>query len=241
MTNPNVQTFLNEVFKIIGVYSTGEDMSAEDMDTGLRALNSMLASWYKQRYLKPNLDRLEFTTVSGVATYLFGVDDLSGNTLASAVRPIQVLSAYLVKTGDYDKPISVIAPEEYDRLYDKSSAGDPHKLAYDPGLSTGYMWIYRVPDGAFTVKMRCLVEHGAYSSALDTFLLPNMYWEAVMFNLALRLCSRFGTRLQAQDARTAQFELDELKSVNQNPAPVAKQESSIYRSRSGGLSVRGTR
>lgn len=230
----NVRSLVNRSMKILGVYSTGENVSAGDAAECFEALNDMMATWWSQRYFKQNLDQISWTTVSGVGEYMFGPDDGSGNEIASSSRMLQVFSGFIRITDSSDYPIEVRNVQDYDRIGAKSVPGIPSMMAYSPNQSTGYLVMSPVPDGAFVVKLRCSVGHTAYTSLDQEVVEPMEYHEAMIWGLAVRLSSTFGRTLQAQDYALATMLEDNLKNINQNPPPLAKFESGVYRNRSRG-------
>lgn len=218
----NVRSILNRALKMTGCYGVGMTPSADDIEAALDQLNSMLASWYLQRYLLPNLTRLEFTTAAGQRIYIFGSDDGSGYTLASSTRPLQIQSGFLTISTDLDQNIEIVAQEEYNRISNKNTAGYPEKLTYNPGESTGYAWMSPVPDAAYNITVMCLVAHTDYTSLDATFRFPNYYTDAVIYNLAVNLAPMFGKKIHPVTAGRADSLLRDLKRVNQNPPPIAE-------------------
>ena len=161
----------------LGVYSPGEDVSAEDMATGLEALNLMLKSWGGRGITC-------WTDIDGTATITGG-----NASVTLSPRPLFVTEARVVITATNERPLSEWGNADYARLPNKAAVGTPtiFSLRYTPSNVTMRVW--PVPSSDMTVKYgfaRVIEDVGGTTDAIDV---PQEWLECVVKNLAVNLPS----------------------------------------------------
>jgi hypothetical protein len=166
---------VTKAYNDIGVYSPGEELTADDMASGIEALNLMLKSWGGRGITC-------WTDIDGTAT-ITGADA----DVVLSPRPLFVTEARVVITATNERPLSEWENADYARLPNKAAVGTPtiYSLRYTPAAAT--MRIWPVPSTSMTIKYgyaRTIEDVALTSDALDV---PQEWLECVIKNLAINL------------------------------------------------------
>jgi hypothetical protein len=149
---------------------------------------------------------LQWTTVSGApsgttVTLAAALTDDAGEGnyvycyQTKLIRPLRIVDAFVrqVAAGN-DVPCRVMSREEYNRFGSKSSEGTPVQLYYDPQSNTGNLYIYPTFS---SVQQLLFIQFEKpiddFATTADDFDMPQEWAEALMWNLAWRLCPSYQT------------------------------------------------
>lgn len=182
-----VQEMLKAAMRTIGVLATGETPTAEELNDGMEALNTMLKSWAAQGIMVYASTEITVSLVASTASYSVG----TGGTVA-VTRPSTVLGGFIRDSGGHDYPINVISEGEYRGISEKATTSRPTSVFYDPLYSLGYFRFYPTPNASETAYLDCLVPWTAFTALTDTVSFPPEYERAIKFNLALELAPEYG-------------------------------------------------
>ena len=170
------RTLISDAYRKIGVVAGDTDMTSDEAQLGLRVLDRMLKSWQAMGH---NLwTKAEQTlTLTTAASYTL-----------SPVRPLQILSARLVRNG-IELPMWEMTREEYDYLPNKATTGTPTQFYYDRQREDAlfYIWPVLATASGETIKItyeREIEDQTQLSVVPD---IPGEWWEAVVYNLAAKL------------------------------------------------------
>lgn len=164
----------------LGVYSPGESPTADDMVTGIQALNLMLKTWGGDGITC-------WTDIDGTAT-ITGTDP----DVVLSPRPLSVTEARVVISSTNERPLSEWENAEYARLPNKSAVGVPtiYSLRFTPTAVTMRVW--PVPSTDMTVKYGYARTIGDVSATTDPIDVPQEWLETVCMCLADRLAPIYG-------------------------------------------------
>ena len=171
---------VNEVtdaaYRKIGIKSP---TSTEDT-YALEAINNMISQWGGE-FLVPYFTKESFTLTAGTSEYTIG----SGGDF-DTVRPLSIDQAYLrVDTIDYH--LKVISGKQEGMVRMKSYEGRPEEVAYLPEYSLGKILFDCEPDDTYTVYFTFRKNFTRFTAITDTISLPDEYFEALTYNLTIRL------------------------------------------------------
>jgi hypothetical protein len=132
-----------------------------------------------------------------------------------------VTDAFVRDAGGTDTPLEILAQGEYDRLPDKTvSTGRPMAMFFDPGpaqaaSAAGVISLYPAPDSStqytlYLGEQKPLAEFGRPSDAV-TF--QPAYYEALEYNLALRLWRQYHEDARPIPADIVTLARDSLKVI----------------------------
>ncbi|MBE9570037.1 MAG: hypothetical protein IMF11_05395, partial [Proteobacteria bacterium] len=169
-----------------------------------RMLNSFSADGLNLHYRKEE----SFSLVSGTPDYEIG----SGATF-DTVRPITIEQAW-IRDSDYDYPMGIRPAAEYWGLSDKTIEGRPVKLYYALTYPSGTIYLYYVPDSAYTMHIVSQKPLLTYASAPTEIVLPGEYEDALVLNLAIRMASRYGKATSGELQLSARETLGNMRGLN---------------------------
>lgn len=187
-----VSDILSDALSLAGATAIDEPATASEQQLALRTVNVMLDKWSANRLLLRSTTELEFTTTANKSSYTVAA---SGADI-TAPKPLRVLTGYY-RQNNVDTPVEIITIEEYDNLTDKSVAtGPPTYIAYDPGaaqqsVQTGTFYIYLTSDQPYLIHLETDSYLTEFASVTDTVSFAPAYYEAIIYNLAVRLFRHF--------------------------------------------------
>ncbi len=210
---------ITAAMSLIGVTEIDETPSASEMQLGLTTINILLDRWSTQRLLLRATTYLSFPLVIGQASYFIG---LSGPDIV-APKPLKIYSAYYRMSGDVDEPIDVIDRTTYDNLADKNiGTGPPEYICYYPGAAqqttqTGQFFVYLTPDQAYIMNLELDTYLTEFATIFDTVTFEPAYYEALVYNLAVRLFRHYhgiADQIPADIVGIANNSIANLKTLN---------------------------
>jgi len=151
---------------------------------------------------------VQWTTVNGAPsgdtvtlTAALTDDASSGNYVycyqTKLIRPLRVTEAFVRQLGatlltSNDVPCRVMSREEYNMFGQKSSAGTPVQLYYDQQSNTGNLYLYPVfqnVEQLLFIQFEKPIDD--FGSASEDFDMPQEWAEALMWNMAWRMCPAY--------------------------------------------------
>lgn len=167
----------------------GDDVVLTDAETqyAMEALNMMLDSWSNDSMLIYHVEMEQFSTIANHNPHTWG----TGGDFNS-VRPIRLLAAKVRDANNIDLDLPIMSYNDYAEVKDKLAiAAYPQRLYYDNGWPNGSIYFYPVPSAIHTVT---LWSEKPLQSATDIYTVlsyPPGYFEAIKYNLALRLAPEY--------------------------------------------------
>lgn len=178
-----------KALRLIGVLDATETAGADEMASAVSSLNIMIKAWAGKNIFLWTKTEDSFSLVSATASYLFG----SGGT--KTYKPLRIMSVRYVVSSTNEIPLTRLTREEYFDLPDKTSAGVPTSFYYDPQRATGRLYLWPVLAGTNTIKYtyaRMFEDMDDVGNEAD---FPQEWYEALIYNLAIRCAPEFGKRL----------------------------------------------
>lgn len=176
-----------------GINGVGQTPLADDANTGLQFLSSMVAQWQRRRWLVWSLtDIAKIST--GATTYTVGP---TGDFVVA--RPDRIESAYarLLPTTSglsVDVPLTIIeAREDYNQITVKSLSTFPGAVFYESAFPVGVLHFWPIPpSGQFELHIATKTGLPGYTALTDLLNLPPEYMEAAIWSLCVRLEMAYG-------------------------------------------------
>ncbi|MFN3077791.1 MAG: hypothetical protein ABT940_13115 [Alphaproteobacteria bacterium] len=173
--------------RAIGALNRGITLSSEDAADGLEALDLMIKGWGANQLAIPYRTRESLTLTSGTNPHTIG----SSGTL-NTTRPLAIHTA-AIRVSSTDYPLDIWQTvQEYWRIPNKTSTGQPRALYYEPVEPLGRIYFDLVPDSTYTFLLDSLKPLTSFSSLSTDDSVPDEYLEPIKFNLALRLAPEYG-------------------------------------------------
>lgn len=208
-----VETLIKASLRKLGVYASGESPTAEELQDGLEALQSMLRSWSGRMSNVFVSTKESFTLVSGTASYSWG----SGGDFSSA-RPNKVLGAYILDSSSVSHPVDVTLTEgEYRRISVKGTSSRPYTLYFHPSYPTATVYLYPTPNAAETLyvdSMKPFTESSSFDALASTLAFPVVYEETLIYSLGMRLAPEYEKTVSAEFVAIANSAYDIMMIAN---------------------------
>lgn len=191
--------------RVINVLASGETPTANEQSDALATLNSMLDAWRTESLMVYAL-RTEQLAMTGAASYTVG----TGGDL-NTTRPVKIESAYW-RNGDVDYPLRLADAKAWAGVADKSTAGTPDWLYYEPAYPLGVVHLTPAPSSG-TLHLVTWTPFAALG-ANDPVALPPGYEEAIVYQLAARLAIEYGRGVPPDVAALARAAKTDIKRAN---------------------------
>jgi hypothetical protein len=215
-----VQDIIKDAMGLCGAIKMDEAPTVSEYLLGIRALNVMVDKWSGSTILVRSREEDTFPLVAGQSSYTIG---LVGADL-TADKPLRVDHAYIRDSTGNDEALVLGTKEQYDGMGDKYTEGRPELIAYDPGLSQqsegkGTLFLYPTPDSAdtYTLALTSYKYVSEFSDWTDTITFEPVYYEPLIYGLALRLFRHFhpsATAIPADIAAGAAAGILTLETLN---------------------------
>ncbi|MGD0229706.1 MAG: hypothetical protein ABSC19_05010 [Syntrophorhabdales bacterium] len=189
-----VQQIIKAALQDIGAVAKSESPTNDEMQDGLTKLNSMIDAWSVRSLMVLGTILEGFPLAAGTYIYTIG----AGGAFNTS-KPSAITDAYVRDGGSEDTPVEVITQDEYNAIDDKAiSLGRPLCLYFDPGatqqpIQTGVIYIYPAPDAStpYTLYLNGQKALTEFSAITDTVTFQAAYYEALEYNLAVRLWPQY--------------------------------------------------
>lgn len=173
--------------RAIGALSRGFSLPNEDAADGLEALDFMIKGWGANQLTIPYRTRETLTMTAGTNPHTIGSSGTFNTT-----RPLAIHTA-VIRSSSTDYPLDIwLTPQEYMRIPDKTSTGQPRALYYEPTEPLGRIYFDLVPSTTYTFIIDSLKPLTSFSTLATDDSVPDEYLEPIKFNLALRLAPEYG-------------------------------------------------
>lgn len=184
----NRDQIITAALRKIGVVAQGETPTATQISEAAEALNIMVKAFIAYDGM-PLWKKAEhsLTLVASTASY----------TVSS--RLLKVVQAYS-RTSGIDTPIEINTREEYNRLSDKTSTGEPVSIYHDPRRASSIIKVWPVPDATIaastTIELTYVAPYEDFDASTDDADFPQEWYEALVYNLADRLAPEYGIPIE---------------------------------------------
>ena len=207
-----VRDLVEDSLKDLGVLSSGESCTANEMADCLRSLNRMLATWSIDGLLIYQKVIESFPLVASQQIYTMGP---TGNF--NTARPIAIEDAKLILNGT-DLDVHLITAEQWAQESQKSlSSTFPTKLYAVGSFPLETLIVWPIPTEVNSLRLFSRKPFTAFASANDAVSLPPGYESAIVPNLAVMVAPMFGKQISEMIMMNATESLAQLKRQNMNP------------------------
>ncbi len=200
------QTLIKAALRSIGVITSGETPTADELNDGLEAMKFMFRHWSAKNI------RLYFMTsetfaLTGAASYTIG----SGGVINTA-RPVSIRGAYIRDSNGSDSVLNIIDEARYRSLQIKNISAPGESLWYSPEYPLGKIYIYPLCTGTLYLNsLKALADPSLITSSIA---FPPEYDEAIKYNLAVRMAPEYGKEPSNIVLGLAKSGLDDIETRN---------------------------
>ncbi len=196
---------ISGALRIVGAISQGETPTASQISEAASALNFLAKAW--QADGMPLWATNQYT-ITMTATNVFRIG--TGQTI-NTPKPLKIIQAFLRDTStNVDIPMRIITRDEYNRLGNKSSTGQPIQIYYDVQNTYGDLYVFPTPDSTSVSNKRIIIVYQRpfedFDASTDEPDFPQEWFDALKHGLADRLAPEYGVSIVDRNdiARRAQ-------------------------------------
>jgi hypothetical protein len=202
--------------RVIGAIAPGETPTTAMYDGGAQALNMIVKAW-----------QADGMPVWVMSQYTLPLVDAT-NSYSITPKLLKVVSAFNRNTTtNIDIPMRVVTQDEYNRLGNKSTSGNPVQIWAQPLLDTTTIKVYPTPTSveaaANTILITYQKQFSDMDASTDTLEFPQEYFDAVKFALANRLSFEYG--MDIQDRKQL---LEQAMILKQDALSFGTEEGSVF-------------
>jgi len=180
-----------------------------------------------------NISAAVSSTTLSVVTALSGavaVDNHVYTYTEKTPRPIEIIEARLYKNSDYEVPLGLGGRQDYKMLSNKTTEGTPNQLYYDKQLTNGVMFVWPEPNSMKEyIKFTAKIPIQDVDSLTNDFEVAQEWYEAIAWNLAVRLFPKYGKLIDPMVRDVADDMLDDaMTSDSENASTFIQVASSRH-------------
>lgn len=213
------QTIIQDALVLCGGLEDDELPSPEQQVYARRSLNRMIKAWSRKGLKAWCWNEVTLNLVASQASYSIGP---TGTDLVTE-RPLSVRNVRKIITGTEETPVRIMSRAEYMNQPSKDSDGEPVAVFYDPSLTNGTLYVWPSPLSTYTLKFSAQQYIEDFDSATNNPYLPVEWLQALVTNLAYRLCPKYEVSGRELELLREQAKEDLYEAENSD-----QEEGSLY-------------
>ena len=208
---------IKRALRLIGALAQGETPTTDQVTEAAVALNGLVKAWQADGMPLWAIKERTVPLVASQASYTL-----------SAPKTLKVLQAFnRSTTSNVDIPMRIITKEEYNRLGNKTSSGNPIQVYHDPRRDNSILYVFPVPTSTEaannTIHIIYQAPYEDFDASTDNPDFPQEWYDAITYGLACRLAPEYG--LPIPDRKTL---WQEMTIIKQDALNFGLEEGSIY-------------
>lgn len=214
---------IKRALRLLGVLAQGETPTADQVSEAAVALNGLVKAWQADGMPLWAIRSYNVPLTATVASYRIGV----GQAIPTP-RPLKITQAFNHNTSsNVDVPMRVLTRQEYNMLGNKTSAGNPIQVFYDPQRDYGDLYVFPVPTATEAASNVITITYQRpfedFNASTDAPDFPQEWYDAVTYGLATRLAPEYG--ISTPDRKTL---WQEMTIIKQDALNFGLEEGSLY-------------
>lgn len=196
--NTTIGDLVNAGLKLATVVGVGQTPAAEDTNDCWGLCQMMLEGWQRRRWLVYALSTYSLVS-TGAQSYSLGPGG-AFDTGATSFRPDKIEFAFLrqltqSQPNQIDYPLEILqSKEDYSSISLKQLVSFPKYVFYDPQWPLGQVYAWPVPQASIyglDVTIKTPMQY-KFATLATKIALPYEYYEAILYNLTLRIRMQYG-------------------------------------------------
>lgn len=209
--------------RLCGALALGETATADQVTEASEALNMMVKAWQADGMALWAIKDYSLALTLSTQTYEIGL-----TKTVNIPKPNKIIQAILHDTSsNVDIPMRIITRDEYNRLGNKTSTGQPVQIYYEPLGTYGVLHVFPPADATAVatkqIKFTYMRPFEDFDAAGNEPDFPQEWFEALKYGLATRLAGEYGISLD--DRRQL---LQEAMLVKNEALGYGTEEGSFY-------------
>ena len=209
---------IKRALRLLGVLASGEEPEASEYTDGLMTFNQMIDSWSTESLSVYGTRDQQLTWPSGQATVLLGP---SSPDFPGSICPVQLTDATYFILNGVSYPIKIINDDQYSNIPVKTvSTQIPTMLYPNMTLAGAFdcmeVTAYTVPSQDLLFHFLSVITLTEVTAETDVIYVPRGYYEAYVFNLAMKMAPEYGITPSREVRQGASKARANIKRIN-NP------------------------
>jgi len=187
---------IHGALRLVGAVALGETPTTDQVTEASEALNMLVKAWSADGMAL--WARSEYTLPLTLSTqsYTIGL----GQTI-NINKPLKITQAILHDTQtNVDIPMRIITRDEYLRLGNKTTTGQPIQIYYDPQRDHGVLYVYPPANSSAVsykqIKFTYQRPFEDFDASTDEPDFPQEWFDALKYGLASRLAGEYGISME---------------------------------------------
>lgn len=204
---------ITRALRVARVIGKDQTPDAEESNDAFSTLNWMLDQWWIQSLAVYVIEKQSWTWTANDPSWSVGPAGDYGMT-----RPVKIVPGCSVSMLGVDYGLEILTNSaQYDRIANKTTAGIPQYVYYDPVMPEGVLYLWPVPAQNMTFNLRCYQRVTNIAGLASTVDLPPAYEMAIIYNLAQMLAPEYGVAVTPDLEKQARKSLALIKRNNLQP------------------------
>jgi len=207
---------IESALRKLGVLAEGQVPSTQNYTDGAIALNNVVAQL--RAIGMPLWARSEYTFTPTTTSYTIG----TGMTLNTPF-PVKLLQVFRTD-GGAKIGMDLVAREDFN-LLPVTSTGTPLKANYQPFVNYGVISFWPTPTSTNTTTVTLVYQRPFqyFANVTDTMDFPEEWYNAIIYNLAVRLAPEWGVPLPDR-----QMLMQEAKTYTEDALMSGQEDASLF-------------
>ena len=198
---PTCVDIINEALSHLGVYGGGDPLAASDLQSAYFTLQAMVDGWGAQALTIYNISALPFSLTAGQQSYTLGLAGATpANNWVAAFLPNDFHQVTMTLPGSpaLELPVAIATPDEWAGIALKSLSTNIVTTCWpDYGAAFHTLNFWPVPNASIAVTLYVPQAVQRFTATSNVIQFPPAYQEAITFELAIKLSSKFGAAIPA--------------------------------------------
>ncbi len=223
---------INRSMRLLNILDQDVEADADQLETGLIALNQMLDSWSIERLSVFSTMDQTFTWPTNTISRTLGP---SGDFVGT--RPIQIDDSTYFVVNNISYGLNFINQEQYNAIALKASTSPyPQWMFVNMDMPDLSMYLWPKPTSSLEMHIVSVTPLTQPATSSTELVLPPGYLRAFAYGLSCEIASEYQLPIPRQVARIADVSKRNIKRIN-NPGDVMGMPAGLMRKRRGTYNV----
>lgn len=223
-----VLDLIKSSLRLIGQLGPGQGAGTSELADALLILNGMLDSWNVEKASVYAILFTNFTLTPSLSPHTIGP---TGATFTATERPVRIEGANLILNTSTPNVYQPIALRDKDWWLNQRvptlTSGIPTDLYYSADWPNGRLFFWPVPTVAYGVRLETWGVLTGFATTGTAFSMPPGYFDAVRYNLALRLAPEWRKSVPPEVERMARKTKAAIYAMNTSAPRIPTRDAGV--------------
>lgn len=192
MATTTCRDIIRAALRTMGVLATGENPTADEQADALYSLNRMIEQWSIQRLFIYSITEEIFSFVPNQQSYTLGPGGDFDTTRPNKIQDMNV-RINPGTTSQLDIPMNILNQQQWAKIGVKLTQSSwPTHVYPDMQYPLVVLNFWPIPQEAQNIEMFSWKNLTKFADVNQQVIMPPGYEDALIYNLAVRLCPEYG-------------------------------------------------